>query len=150
MLKNQIKEELKKSMKAHDTIKVIVLKSLLSAFTNELVAQKRKPSEEISDDDAMIVIKRAVKQRKDSIEQFRNGSREDLAENEEKELVILNEYLPEMMSKEEIVKIAQTKKEEMEIEDKSKIGILMGALMKELGDKADGGDVKDVVDNLFE
>ncbi len=149
MLQQQIKEQLKKSMKAHNTIKTTVLKSLLSGFTNELVAQKRKPSEEISDDDAMVVIKRAVKQRKDSIEQFRNGNREDLVEAEEQELAILEEYLPEMMSKEEILKIAEAKKQEMAIEDKSKIGMLMGALMKELGGKADGGDVKEVVDSLF-
>ncbi len=150
MLQQQIKEELKESMKAHDEVRTLVLKSLLSAFTNELVAQRKKPSEELGDEDVLGVIKRAVKQRKDSIEQFTKGGREDLAKSEQAELKILNKYLPETMSKEEIEKIAQAKKEELGIEDKSKMGMLIGALMKDLKDKADGGDVKVVVEGLFE
>ena len=148
-LQQKIKEELKEAMKARETVRVMVLKGLVSAFTNELVAQKRKPSEELGDEDVMNVIKRAVKQRKDSIEQFKKGGREDLVENEEKELEILSVYLPETMSKEEILKIAQAKKEEMGVDDKAKMGMLMGALMKELGGKADGGDVKKIVEGLF-
>ncbi|MBU4480224.1 GatB/YqeY domain-containing protein [Patescibacteria group bacterium] len=149
MIQQQIKEQLKESMKARDGVRTLVLKGLLSAFTNELVAQKRKPSEELGDEDALNVIKRAVKQRKDSIEQFKKGGREDLASSEQAELEILNAYLPATMSKEEITKIAQAKKEELGIEDKAKIGILIGALMKDLKDKADGGDVKEVVEKLF-
>ncbi len=149
MIQQQIKEQLKESMKAHDETKTRTLKGLLSSFTNELVAQRKKPSEDLPDEDALNVIKRAVKQRKDSIEQFKKGGREDLVANEEAELNVLNSYLPETMSKEEIEKIAKTKKEEMGIEDKSKMGMLMGALMKELKDKADGGDVKEIVENLF-
>ena len=149
MLQQQIKDEMKEAMKSKDVIKTTVLKGLMSAFTNELIAQKKKPSEELNDADVLNVIKRAVKQRKDSIEQFTKGGRTDLAENEQKELDILSAYLPETMSKEEITKIAQAKKEEMGIDDKAKMGMLMGALMKELKDKADGGDVKEVVESLF-
>ncbi len=149
ILQNQIREELKESMKARNELKTLVLKSLLSSFTNELVAQKKKPSEELPDADVLGVIKRAVKQRKDSIQQFKNGGREDLAENEERELEILNVYLPEVMSKEEIFKIAKVKKEELGINDKSKMGMLMGAIMKELKGEADGEDVRKVVDELF-
>ncbi|MCG2694729.1 GatB/YqeY domain-containing protein [Candidatus Parcubacteria bacterium] len=149
MIQQQIKEQLKESMKARDGVRTLVLKGLLSAFTNELVAQRKKPSEELGDEDALNVIKRAVKQRKDSIEQFKKGGREDLASSEQAELEILNAYLPVTMSKEEITKIAQAKKEELGIEDKAKIGILIGALMKDLKDKADGGDVKEVVEKLF-
>ncbi|MBU1557457.1 GatB/YqeY domain-containing protein [Patescibacteria group bacterium] len=148
-LQQKIREELKEAMKARETVRVMVLKGLVSAFTNELVAQKRKPSEELGDGDVLNVIKRAVKQRKDSIEQFRKGGREDLAENEEKELEVLSTYLPETMSKEEIKTIAQDKKEELGIDDKAKMGILIGSLMKDLKDKADGGDVKEVVEGLF-
>jgi len=149
MLQQKIKDEVKESMKAKDKIKILALKGLLSAFTNELVVKKRKPSEELNDEDCLSVIKRAVKQRKDSIEQFKKGGREDLAEKEENELKILNVYLPETISQEEIKKIAQIKKEEMKIADKSKMGMLMGALMKELKNKADGNDVKEAVEELF-
>ena len=90
-----------------------------------------------------------VKQRKDSIEQFKKGGREDLVREEEAQLKILETYLPEMMSREEIEKITKAKKEELGIVDKSKQGQLMSALMKELKGKADGIIVKEVVDSLF-
>jgi len=149
MLQQQIKEEMRESMKAREETKTMVLKGLLSAFTNELVAQRKKPSEELPDADALNVIKKAVKQRKDSIEQFEKGGREDLTSKEKAELEILNTYLPASMSKEEILKIAIAKKEELGMDDKAKMGILIGALMKDLKDKADGGDVKEVVEGLF-
>jgi len=150
MLQQQIKEELKNSMKARETTKTMVLKSLLSAFTNELVSQKRKPSEELSNEDILKVIKRAVKQRKDSIEQFKKGSRDDLAEKEKQELEILTSYLPEELSLGEIEKIAKLKKEDLGIEDKSKIGILIGEVMKETQGNADGNIVKEVIEKLFD
>ena len=73
-------------MKARDTVRTDTLRGLLAAFTNELVSKGIKPTEKISDDDALTVIRRAVKQRRDSIEQFRKGNREDLAQKEEMEL----------------------------------------------------------------
>ena len=97
----------------------------------------------------MNVIRRAVKQRKDSIEQFTKGRREDLADNERSELQVLETYLPKMMSPEEVIKIAKSKMVELNVTDKSKVGQLMGALMKELKGKADGETVKSAVDELF-
>ncbi|MEK7182514.1 MAG: GatB/YqeY domain-containing protein [Patescibacteria group bacterium] len=149
MLHNQIKEEIKVAIKAREELRLSVLRGMLASFTNELVATKRKPSEILLDEDALAVVKRLVKQRKDSIEQFRAGKREDLASKEEAELKILEKYLPETMSKEEIEKIVLAKKEEMGVVDKSKMGILMGAVMKDLKGKADGGDVKEVVEGIF-
>lgn len=149
MIQNQIKEKIKTAMKARDEIELSVFRGLLAAFTNELVAMKRKPNEELSDNDAVVVIKKQAKQRKDSIEQFRNGKREDLAEKEEKELAILSKYLPKEMNREEIKKIAKIKKEELGINDKLKIGILIGSVMKEIGTKADGAIVKNIVESLF-
>jgi uncharacterized protein YqeY len=104
---------------------------------------------ELTDEEALAVIKRLVKQRKDSIDQFKKGNREDLVKVEEAELKILEVYLPQMMSQAEISKIAEKKKTELGISDKSKAGLLMSALMKELKGRADGGDVKVVVDKLF-
>lgn len=147
---NKIREELKESMKARDALKTSVLRGLIAAFTNELVAKGKKPDEAISDDDALMVIKRAVKQRKDSIEQFRKGAREDLAEKEEAELKILETYLPAQMPREQIEKIARELKEKMGVTDKSKMGQFMGAVMKELKGQADGAVVKEVVESLFQ
>jgi len=148
-LHSQIKEEIKEAMKAKEATRLSVLRGLVTAFTNELVAQKRIPGEELSYEDALAVIKRSAKQRKDSIEQFTKGGRPELAQAEEAELKVLEGYLPKMMSKEEILKIAETKKEELSINDKSKMGMLVGAVMKELAGRADGSDVKDVVNELL-
>lgn len=143
-----IKTELVEAMRAKDSIRVSVLRNLIAAFTNELVAKGKKPQDEISEEEALAVIKRQVKQRKDSIEQFRKGNREDLAEREEAELKILERYLPAQMSREEIKKIALPLKEKMGA-DKSKMGMFMGALMKELKGQADGSDVKAVVEEIL-
>jgi len=150
MIYQKVREELKKSMLEKNQIKVETLKGLIAGFTNELVAQGKKPQDEVSDKVALTVIKKAVKQRKDSIEQFKKGGRDDLAESEECELEILNEWLPESVSEEEIKKVALAKKEEMGITDKSKSGILVGAVMKELKGQADGNLVKEIVESLFE
>ena len=149
MLVQDIRDEMIAAMKGREEVKLRVLRTLIAAFTNELVAQKKKPDEVLDDEGALAVIKRAVKQRLDSIEQFSKGGRNDLVEVEKEELEVLSGYLPEMMGKEEILKVAQAKKQELGIEDKAKMGILMGAVMKELKGKADGGDVKEVVDGLF-
>ena len=149
MLHQNIKEEIKKAMKAKEQVRLDVLRGVLAAFTNELVAKKRKPDEILSDEDALTVISRLAKQRKDSIEQFKKGGREDLVKEEEVQLKILEAYLPEMMPREEIEKIAKAKKEELGITDPAKKGMLMSALMKDLKGKADGAMVKELVDNLF-
>lgn len=149
MLHQQIKNQIKEAMLAHDSDRLLVLRGLLSAFTNELVAKKHLPSEDLNDDDAMTVIIRQVKQRKDSIEQFTKGGRNDLAENELKELAILETYLPAQLSREEIKKVALKKKEELNITDKTKSGMLMGAIMKELKGKASGDEVKSIVEEMF-
>ncbi len=149
MLHQQIRDQIKEAMLARDTVRLNTLRGLLSSFTNELVAKKRKPNEELGDEDALDVVRRGVKQRKDSIEQFKAGGRNDLAESEEAELMILQTYLPQMMSRDEIKTIAEAKKQEMGA-DKSKLGQLVGAVMKELKGKADGADVKEVVESLFE
>ena len=148
-LQQTIKEQIKDAMRARDTVLLGVLRGLVSAFTNELVATKRLPTEELSAEDVLNVIRRAVKQRKDSIEQFEKGGRSDLAESEKAELEILQTYLPTMMSKEEVMKVALAKKIELGIEDKSKAGQLMGLIMKELKGKADGDVVKSVVEELL-
>jgi len=121
---------------------------MVAAFTNELVAKNRKPSEILEDADVLVVIARLVKQRKDSIEQYKKGNRDDLVKEEEAELAILETYLPKMMDRSEVEKIAQAKKDELNI-DATKKGMLMSALMKDLRGKADGSIVKEVVDSLF-
>jgi uncharacterized protein YqeY len=144
-----LKKELPDAMKAKDEVKLRTLRALLTSFTNELVAMKEKPDGVLPDEKALEVITRAAKQRRDSITQFEQGDRLDLARHEQEELTVIEGYLPEMMSKEEILELAKKKKEELQIEDSAKSGMLMGALMKDLKGKADGNDVKEAVESLF-
>lgn len=144
-----MRDGIKEAMKAKDALKLTVLRGLVTAFTNDLVARGQTPQAEITDADALNVIKRAVKQRKDSIDQFTKGGRLDLVETEAAELKILETFLPQMMSKDEIKKVAVAKKAELGITDKSGLGKFMGQLMKEFKGQADGNDVKEVVESLF-
>ena len=149
MLHQQIRESIKDAMRAHDDVRLRTLRGMLSAFVSELVSKKHKPDEILTDDDALAVIRRLVKQRKDSIEQFEKGGRQDLVSEEQSELKILENYLPQMMSREEIKKVVGLKKVEIGEIDKAKLGIFVGTLMKDLKGKADGADVKAVVDEMF-
>jgi hypothetical protein len=148
-----IHETLKKSipdaLRAHDEVRLRTLRSLVTAMTNEVVAKKRKPDEFLSDEEAIAVVKRAANQRKDSIEQFEAGGRPELAVPEKAELAIIETYLPQMMPREEIEAIAKTKMAELGVSSKADAGKLTGTLMKELKGKADGGEVKAVVDSLL-
>ncbi len=149
MLHEEIKNKIKEAMLAKDTVLLETLRGMVAAFTNELVAKGKKPNEILTDEEILAVITRLSKQRKDSIEQFKKGNRGDLVKEEEAQLVILETYLPKLMEKSEVQKIAKSKKEELGITDPTKKGMLMQALMKDLKGKADGGIVKEVVDALF-
>jgi len=148
-LQETIKSSLKEAMMSKDAVRTTVIRGLMSAFTNELVATNRTPQDALTDEEVIAVIRRAVKQRKDSIEQFTAANRMDLADNETAELALLEVYLPKLMAKEDIHRVASAKKAELGIEDKSKMGMLMSAVMKDLKGLADGADVKDVVEALF-
>ncbi|MDB5266286.1 MAG: hypothetical protein JWN89_101 [Parcubacteria group bacterium] len=149
MIHTEIREKIKEAMIARDALKLNVLRGLLTAFTNELVAKKRKPDEILSDEDAMAVIHRGVKQRKDSIEQFEKGGRADLAHDEQAELRVLETFLPQQMSKAEIETFIKAKQAETGSTDPAKKGQFMGLIMKDLKGKADSSTVKDVIDSLF-
>ncbi|MFA5778394.1 MAG: GatB/YqeY domain-containing protein [Candidatus Paceibacterota bacterium] len=149
MLHEQIKNGIKEAILAKDALRLKVFRGMSAAFTNELVAKSKKPNEMLADEEALAVIARLAKQRKDSIEQFKKGNREDLVKEEESELAILDTFLPKLMEKTEVEKIVKQKKDELNIIDATKKGMLMSALMKELKGKADGMVVKEVVDSLF-
>lgn len=147
-IQSKIRDDMKAAMLARDSVKLTVMRGLLSAFTNEAVAKGKKPDEELTDDEALAVISRGVKQRKDSIDQFEKGGRADLAESEKAEMEILQAYLPAQMSRDEIFAFVQQKQAELNF-PKDKAGQLTGMIMKDLKGKADGAIVKEAVDNLF-
>ena len=140
---------MKEAMLAKDSIRLGVLRGLISAFTNENVANRRKPDEELSDEEVLAVIAKQAKQRKDSIEQFEKGGRPELAEAEKVELEILEAYLPIQMTEAEVLDYARNKQTELGITDQSKANQLLGAIMKDLKGRTDGNMVRKVVDSLF-
>jgi uncharacterized protein YqeY len=140
----KIKTDIVTAMRAHDTLRLETLRGLTATFTNDLL--KKAGATSLSDEEVTAVIRRAVKQRRDSIEQFEKGNRADLAGKEKAELEILESYLPQLMSLAEIEKFVKAK-----IAgglDKSKSGQFIGTIMKELKGKADGADVKTVIEKL--
>lgn len=148
-LHEEIKTSLKDALKAKDAIKLRTVRSIITAATNELVNTGRTPQDWLTDEETQTVIKRLAKQRKESIIQYEANYRPELALPEKEELEILESYLPQMMSQADIKPIAEAKKAELDIDDKTKLGMLVGAVMKELAGKADGNDVKQVVESLF-
>jgi uncharacterized protein YqeY len=140
---------LKEAMKAKDEVRLRTVRGIMTACTNELVATGRTPQDELKDEEVIAVIKRLAKQRKESIVQYEAAGRPELAVPEKEELVVLEAYLPTLMTQDQIRPIAEAVKAEMGVEDKSKLGQLVGAVMKKLRGQADGGDVKAVVESLF-
>ncbi|MDO8729175.1 MAG: GatB/YqeY domain-containing protein [bacterium] len=143
-LHQDIKSQMVLAMKAKDTLRLNVIRGLLASFTNEAISKKRKPDEELLDEEVVAVIGRAVKQRKDSIEQFEKGGRNDLADIEKSELTILETYLPVQMSRDEIVLYVKSKP----LPQASEKNKFMGIIMKELKGKVDGNLVKEVIDTV--
>lgn len=140
---------MKDAMRAKDTVKLGVVRGLISACTNEAITKGKGPDGVLTDDEVLTVVSRAAKQRKDSIEQFVAGGRPELAEGEKAELAIIETMLPAQMSQDEIVAAAKAKAAELGITDKTKANQLMGMLMKDLKGRADGNAVKAVVDGMF-
>jgi hypothetical protein len=135
-MQEKIKNDIKDAMRARDALRLDTLRGLSIGATSP------------SDDEVVAVIRRAVKQRRDSIEQFEKGGRKDLADKEKAELAILESYLPKLMSRQDIEKFIKGKIAVGVVFDKAKIGQFMGAIMKELKGKADGADVKAVIKGL--
>lgn len=149
MLHEEIKGKIKEAMMAKDAVRLEVYRGMSAAFTNELVAKGQKPQDMLDDEAALAVITRLSKQRKDSIEQYTKGGREDLVAEEAAQLKVIEEFLPELMSRDAVLAVVTAKQAELGITDPTKKGMLMAAVMKDLKGKADGVVVKDVVDGLF-
>lgn len=144
-LQHEIKEEMKEAMRAKDKATVLTLRGLMTAFTNELVAQGKTPTDALGNEEVIKVITKEAKKRKDAIQQYTDAGREELASDEKEELAILEAYLPELMSEDEIRQRVEKKKEELGVNEPTEKGKLIGALMQELQGKADGSLVQKIV-----
>lgn len=144
MTKAQLKDELKQSMLARTSDKTSVLRMVVSALGYYEI-EKGGAGYEATEEDVMTVLQRQVKQRRDSIEQFKAGGRDDLVENETKELKMLDVYLPAQMEEEEIAKLVDEAIAQTGATTPQDMGKVMGALMPKTKGKADGGIVSRIV-----
>ena len=141
MLIEKIEIDLKNALKSRDPIKVSTLRLLKSAI-GYLAIEKR---EDLKDDDVISVIKKQVKQRKDSIEGFKKGNSEDLAQKEEVELKILKLYLPEEITSEALRVIIDEAINETGASTPKDMGMVMKAVMAKTKGSADGKVVSSIV-----
>ena len=146
MLHQKVEAELKSALKTGEKEKTGVLRFLISAIKNHQIEVKAKGEEYLKDEEVIVVIRRQVKQRKDSIAEYEKGGRQELADKEKAEMAILENYLPAQADVEKIREVVKTKIAELGITDKSGFGKLMGATMAELKGQADGDAVKKVVE----
>lgn len=137
-LKAQIDEKMKEAMRSKDVEALSLFRMLKSAIKNEEISKKA----ELEDSDIIAVLEKQAKQRKDSIEQYEQGGRSDLANKEKSELEVINKFLPEKMSEEDVRETVKTKIASM---PDAQFGQVMGACMSELKGKADGQLVQNIV-----
>ena len=144
-IKEQIFSDLKTAMKAKEQDRLRVLRSLKAKLMEKEIEERTGGEGTLSDESALQVLTKAAKQRKESIDQFEQGGREDLAANERMELEIIEAYLPELMGEDEVRKIVKEKISAMGATGPQDMGKVMGPLMGQLKGKADGSLVSKLV-----
>ena len=142
-LKAQIEEAIKKAMLARNQTELLALRSIKSII---LLAETEKgASGELTTETEMKLLMKAAKQRRESIETYREQGREDLAEKEEEELAVIEGYLPKMMSLEELEEEIATLISDEGATGMQDMGRVMGIATKKLAGRADGKDISDIV-----
>ena len=136
-LQERVDSDLKEAMRAKDTTKLGVLRMLKAALKYAAIA-KSGAEAELSDAEAAQVVRKQVKQRQDSIESFEKGGRAELAAKEKEELLILNAYLPQAMSSDELAEVVRATIAETGATSKAQMGGVMKALQAKVAGRADG------------
>ena len=136
-LQQRVDSDLKDAMRAKDATKLAVLRMLKSALKYAAIA-KSGAEADLTDAEAIQVIRKQAKQRQDSIESFEKGGRAELADKEKEELAILNTYLPQGMSPDELAKIVRETIAELGATSKAQMGAVMKALQEKAAGRVDG------------
>ena len=136
-LQKRIDEDLRDAMRSKDAARLSVLRLLKAALKNAAI-EKVGADGELSEADAVAVIRKQVKQRQDSIESFEKGGRADLAEKEKTEIAVLSNYLPQGMSAEELQKIVGETIAEVGATSRAQMGAVMKALQPKIAGRTDG------------
>ena len=163
MLKEKIQEELKTALKEKKEVEVSVLRMLLAAIASketekrtkvwkeepDLSSQGLEEKSKLDDEEITEAVLSEVKKRKEAILEFEKGEREDLIEKEKKELEVLQKYLPEQISEEELRKLAKEAIEKVEAKEQKDMGKVMAELMPKTKGRVDGSLVSKIVKELL-
>jgi len=144
-LKQKLTDDLKQAMKEGDKVRRSAIRLAMAAIKNAEIARQAS----LEDADILGIIAKEVRQRKESIEAFKQGDRQDLAAQEEAELAILQEYLPQQMTREEVIAEARRVIDEVGAQGLSDKGKVMPKLIAKLKGKADGREINEVVTELL-
>lgn len=145
MLAEKLMGDLKVAMKARDKTRLSVIRQIRAQIQNTEIAKRQA----LDDSDILGVISKEAKQRRESIGEFKKADRQDLVAQEEAELAILLEYLPQQMSREEIVTVARRMIDEIEARGPGDKGKVMPRLVAELKGKVEGREISEVVTELL-
>ncbi|QZZ23161.1 GatB/YqeY domain-containing protein [Leptothermofonsia sichuanensis E412] len=144
-LKNQVTEAIKAAMKAGDKVRLETVRSIKKAILEKEVAVRPSGQEVLTRDQETELLVQLAKQRRDSIAQYRQAGRYDLADQEAQELAILEEYLPQQLSDEEVSRAIDEIIAQVGATSAKDMGKVMGPAMQQLKGKADGKKVQDMV-----
>lgn len=144
-LKERIDQDLKEAMKSGDKNRLNTIRSIRAALLEKEVSIRVGGKAELSDEQELEVVMNLAKKRKDSIQQYQDASRKDLAEIEQAELAVITTYLPAQMPDEEIEAAVRDIIAQVSATSMKDMGKVMGAAMKKLKGKADGGKVQEMV-----
>ncbi|WP_024746220.1 GatB/YqeY domain-containing protein [Levilactobacillus namurensis] len=140
-LETQLTEDLKTAMKAHDKLTLSVVRMMKAAVMNEKVKQ----GHDLTPDEELTVVTRELKQRKESLEEFEKGHRDDLVQGVKAEIAIVEKYAPKQLSEDEIAKIVADSIAKVNASGMGDFGKVMGAVMPQVKGKADGNQVNQAV-----
>jgi len=142
---DKLNDDLRRAMKGGDNIRRSVIRLVMAAVKNAEIARQAK----LEDADILGIIAKEARQRQESIDAFKQGDRQDLVEREEKELAVLQEYLPQQMTRDEIIEAARKIIEEVEASGPRDKGKVMPRLIAQLKGRADGREINAVVTELL-
>ncbi len=143
---DKLNADLKTAMKAGERDRVLTIRGLLAELKNEKV----KKNEDLEESEIIMVMKRCAKMRRDAIEQYGKGGRDDLVTKEERELEIINSYLPEELGEAQVEEIARKAIEEVGAAGRQDFGKVMKAIMSQYRGRIDGNLAREIINRLLE
>lgn len=140
-LVDRLNQDMKQAMKAKDKVRLSVIRMIKTSLQNESI----KHGKELSEDEALTVLTRELKQRKDSLQEFERAGRQDLIDSVQEEIAIVNSYMPEQLSADELQTLIDETISEVGAKTKADMGKVMKAIMPKVKGRADGSQISHLV-----